>query len=143
MRINRKSILLIAVLYLAFLALTVSVSYFWDRATKGSFPAFADRSTSLYMLPPVTVNLASRGSKAHTARMSIGLEVKNDQLPRVEGYAPRIIDRIQTTMGRVSLDEVRDRKNLLWLSRTLLWEVNQVSGPVKILDVLFREIVVT
>jgi flagellar basal body-associated protein FliL len=142
--VRLRKIILIPVLYLAFLSLVVSVNFFAGHDIKQNIqPHAMPHTLRSFELPVMTVTLAPSGPRSSTARVGINLEIAPEDAKPLEKYAPVIIDGIQTTLQRISGNEVRVRPSLNWLRDDLLYEVNRLSGPVRVWGILIREFVVT
>lgn len=139
--IGRRRLAIFLCAYLAFLLLMGTIGYFNGRSDflKKALPvSMFDRY--FYNMGRTTINVGGSFTAAHGAvRMAISLEVEEKDAALIDSYAPRIMDRVQNYMGAIPIDDVRRGTSLEWLRRELLWEANQASGPVRILNVNFRE----
>ena len=96
-----------------------------------------------YALPDMIVNLQGERNRPNFLKVSMSLELaKPEDQPLVEKALPRIVDNFQVYMRELRVDEVRGSAGLFRLREELLARVNQAVAPVKVRDVLFKEILV-
>lgn len=94
-------------------------------------------------LPPM--NLTFSSSSAHTAgrvRINISLEVDKKYASKVEGYAPRITDRIVSYTQQLDFDEINRPSATKWLREHFLQIANTVSSSAPVIDVVFRQFLI-
>lgn len=96
-----------------------------------------------YDLPSMLVNLSTSGNKPTFLKLSVALELANatDKKP-LEEVMPRIIDNFQVYMRELRVSDLKGSAGLYRLREELLQRVNQAVEPVKVRDVLFREMLV-
>jgi flagellar basal body-associated protein FliL len=95
-------------------------------------------------LPDMLVNLNSTGQrKASFLKLSVSLELERaDDLPRVQAAMPAIIDNFQTYLKGLRVEDLRGSGGIYKLRSELLERVNASAKPVKVADVLFKEMLV-
>ena len=94
-------------------------------------------------LPDMLVNLNSTGRKSNYLKISISLEIENaDDEDRIKAVLPRIIDNFQVYLRELRVEDLRGSAGIMRLREQLLKRINVAAAPAKILDVLFREILV-
>ena len=95
-------------------------------------------------LPDFLVNLNSGGSKkANFLKLSVSLELdKQEDTPKLQAVMPRIIDNFQIYLRELRVDDLRGSGGIYRLREELLARVNAAVAPVKVNDVLFKEMLV-
>ncbi len=96
-----------------------------------------------YDLPELLVNLNSGGTRNVFLRLKVSLEIEDaDAIERLDLVLPRIIDNFQVYLRELRLDDLNGSAGLFRLKEELLVRVNVAATPVRINDVLFREMIV-
>lgn len=96
-----------------------------------------------YELPEMLVNLNSTGKKANFLKILVSLELENaEAVHGVEAVLPRVIDSFQVYLRELRIDDLRGSAGLYRLREELLLRVNAAVAPVKVKDVLFKEMLV-
>lgn len=94
-------------------------------------------------LPDLLVNLNTTGRKASFLKLSVSLELQNAaDIPRLKAVMPRIIDNFQVYLRELRVEDLRGSGGIYRLREELLARVNAAAAPVKITDVLFKEMLV-
>ena len=94
-------------------------------------------------LPDLLVNLSGNGHKTSFLKLSVSLELeKKEDIPLVNAVMPRIIDAFQVYLRELRLEDLRGSGGIYRLREELLRRVNAATAPVKIVDVLFKEMLV-
>lgn len=94
-------------------------------------------------LPDLLVNLNGAGRKASFLKLSVSLELeKQDDVPRLQSVLPRIIDNFQVYLRELRVEDLRGSGGIYRLREELLTRVNAAATPVKVTDVLFKEMLV-
>lgn len=89
------------------------------------------------------VNLNTVGRKQAFLKLSISLELeKADDLPRLQAVMPRVIDTFQVYLRELRVEDLRGSAGMYRLREELLTRVNAAAAPVKVTDVLFKEMLV-
>ena len=104
----------------------------------------AGESLSIFMdLPDMLVNLQSTGRKQSFLKIHVALELENpaDQ-PKVDAVMPRIIDSFQVYLRELRTDDLQGAAGMHLLREELLSRVSLAVQPVKVKDILFREILI-
>ncbi|MFL2687061.1 MAG: flagellar basal body-associated FliL family protein [Alphaproteobacteria bacterium] len=90
----------------------------------------------------VTLN-GGPGQKQSFLKMRINLELqKAGDQARIEQVMPRIIDNFQVFLRELRIEELQGSHGLYRVKEELLARVNTAAHPVKIKDVLFKEMLV-
>ena len=96
-----------------------------------------------YELPEMLVNLNSTGKKANFLKILVSLELESaEAVHSVEAVLPRVIDSFQVYLRELRIDDLRGSAGLYRLREELLLRVNAAVAPVKVKDVLFKEMLV-
>ncbi len=95
-------------------------------------------------LPDFLVNLNSDGAKkASFLKLSVSLELeKQEDTARLQAVMPRIVDNFQIYLRELRVDDLRGSGGIYRLREELLARVNAAVAPVKVNDVLFKEMLV-
>jgi flagellar protein FliL len=94
-------------------------------------------------LPDILVNLNSTGKKTSFLKMSVALELDDPaDVPRVQAVLPRIIDNFQVYLRELRVEDLRGSAGLYRLREELLTRVNAAAAPAKVVDILFKEMLV-
>lgn len=95
-------------------------------------------------LPDFLVNLNSGGTKkASFLKLSVSLELQNQEdTARLQAVMPRIVDNFQIYLRELRVDDLRGSGGIYRLREELLARVNAAVAPVKVNDVLFKEMLV-
>ena len=121
-----------------------------DAAPEGAMSA-ADKKdekdpkavVTYFTLPEIIVNLQNDHGRPVFLKLTMGLELeKAEDQPAVEKVLPRIVDNFQVYLRELRVDDLRGSAGLYRLREELLMRVNQAVAPVKVSDVLFKEMLV-
>jgi len=94
-------------------------------------------------LPDLLVNLNSTGRKASFLKISISLDLEEQgDSARIQAVMPRIIDNFQVYLRELRVEDLRGSGGIYRLREELLARVNAAASPVKVKDVLFKEMLV-
>jgi len=96
-----------------------------------------------YDLPEILVTLNSSGRKTNYLKLKVALELDGNQgVERLETVMPRIIDTFQVYLRELRVEDLEGSAGLLRLKEELLVRVNAAVRPVRVSDVLFKEMLV-
>lgn len=102
-----------------------------------------NKAPTYYNVPDMVVNLQAERNRPVYLKISMSLELANEKdIPAVEKILPRVIDNFQVYLRELRVDELRGSAGMYRLREELLMRVNQAVRPVKVKDVLFREMLV-
>lgn len=94
-------------------------------------------------LEEMLVTLASKGRKQSFLKLRVSLELGDPQdEARVTTVMPRIVDNFQVFLRELRVEELQGSQGVYRVKEELLSRVNAATHPVKVKDVLFREILV-
>ena len=94
-------------------------------------------------LPEMLVNLQTNGRKQAFLKIRVALELDavTDQ-PRIDLVLPRIVDNFQVYLRELRVEDLQGAAGMHLLREELLARVNSAVKPVKVNDVLFKEMLV-
>ncbi len=96
-----------------------------------------------YDLPDMLVNLNSSGKRPAFLKIKISIQLtKGEDQPAVEHVLPRIIDNFQVYLRELRLEDLKGSAGMYRLRQELLMRINAATFPVKVKDVLFKEMLV-
>jgi flagellar FliL protein len=112
--------------------------------TAEAAPAAAPAKPSVFFdLPDLLVNLNSAGRKASFLKISVSLDLEDQaDTARIQAVMPRIIDNFQVYLRELRVEDLRGSGGIYRLREELLARVNAAAAPVKVKDVLFKEMLV-
>ncbi|MDD4615713.1 MAG: flagellar basal body-associated FliL family protein [Alphaproteobacteria bacterium] len=88
------------------------------------------------------VNVSFSGASGMQMQLDLALEVEPRYAEVVEGYIPKVVDRLNAYFPKAKLDSLDRAHAMFLLRKDMLWEVNQVGIPVPVNDVLIQNLVV-
>lgn len=96
-----------------------------------------------YSMPEMVINLASPGKSASFLKATIILELPNKlDVVKVEANLPRLMDAFNTYIRELRASDLAGSAGITRLREELLLRANKALDPIKVNDVLFKEIVV-
>jgi flagellar protein FliL len=96
-----------------------------------------------YELEGFIVNLRKVGGQPSFLKMAVTLEVEGaENVVKVQSKLPVIRDTFQVYLRELRADDLQGSSGIFRLREGLLLRVNKVVYPIKITDILFREILV-
>ncbi len=96
-----------------------------------------------YDLPEMLVNLNTGGGKASYLKIRVALEVEGKKtIAELEDQLPRIIDNFQIYLRELRLEDLNGSAGMFRLKEELLARVNTALAPIRVNDVLFKEMLV-
>jgi len=154
-RMSGKKIILFFVLPVLLLIGAAAAAYFMGYADsllgKESDPAAAaqakldeQRAKAVFFdLPELLVNLNAPGRRTNFLKISISLELSADaDIKQLEVVMPRIVDSFQVYLRELRVTDLKGSAGIYRLREDLLRRVNEAARPVKINDVLFKEVLI-
>jgi flagellar protein FliL len=94
-------------------------------------------------LPDLLINLNSTGRKTTFLKLAIALQLESPaDVPKVQAVMPRLIDQFQVYLRELRADDIKGSAGMYRLREELLARVAVAAAPVKVEDVLFREVLV-
>lgn len=101
------------------------------------------KQTIFYDMPDMLVNLNGTSKKASFLKMTISLELENQvDVAKLQSVMPRVIDNFQVYLRELRAEDLKGSAGMYRLREELLLRVNAAAAPAKIVDVLFKEMLV-
>ncbi len=154
-RLSGKKIVLLFVLPLLLVLGTAVGVYFsgaadgllgkkQDKAAAEKAKLEAQRAKAVFFdLPELLVNLNSSGRRTNFLKISISLELPGEaDVKQLQMMLPRIIDSFQVYLRELRVSDLQGSAGMYRLREDLLRRVNEAAAPVKINDVLFKEMLI-
>jgi flagellar FliL protein len=117
----------------------------FGRAEEKHEPAAeaAAKKAVYYDFPDLLVNLNGNGRKTSFLKISISLELEDAaDVPKLQGVMPRIVDSFQVYLRELRPEDLKGSAGIYRLREELLTRVAAAAAPVKVVDVLFKEMLV-
>lgn len=99
-----------------------------------------------YDVPDILVNVATgEDSKPAFLKLSVSLELEGEAeaaKAAIEPVMPRVVDQLQTYLRELRVEDLTGSASVFRLKEEMLRRVNLAVEPVKIKDVLFREMII-
>jgi flagellar FliL protein len=95
-------------------------------------------------LPEILVNLNSAGTRrTNFLKISISLEVESStDVVKLQSLMPRIVDSFQVYLRELRVEDLKGSAGMYRLREDLLRRINEATRPVKVNDVLFKEMLI-
>ena len=148
---GKKKLIIIIVLALVLLLGGGGAAYFFlfsSSSTEVVEPendpnAEPESKAYFYDLPEMTVNLNSQNKRAQYLRLKVSLELlSQEQAQKIEPFMPRVLDAFQVYLRELRTSDLEGSAGLFRLKRELLKRINDAIYPVKVNDILFKEILI-
>lgn len=96
-----------------------------------------------YDLPELLVNLNTGQRKATFLKIRISLELDQQRdVPKLEQFMPRIIDNFQVYLRELRIEDLKGSAGMYRLREELLTRVTAAASPIKVNDILFKEMLI-
>jgi flagellar FliL protein len=150
---DRKKLILLIVLPIVVLIAAGAGVYFsgladsflkGDGAAKQQDTAEPSRPAVFLDLPEILVNLNATGNRrSNFLKINISLEVESPaDVLKLQSLMPRIVDSFQVYLRELRVEDLRGSAGMYRLREDLLRRINEAARPVKINDVLFKEMLI-
>jgi flagellar FliL protein len=149
---RKKLILLIALPIVVLIAAAAGVYFsgLADHFLKGDSGAAKQEDTApakpavFLDLPEILVNLnAAANRRSNFLKINISLEVESPaDVLKLQALMPRIVDSFQVYLRELRVEDLRGSAGMYRLREDLLRRINEAARPVKINDVLFKEMLI-
>ena len=93
-------------------------------------------------LPRMSMTISSGSGESGRLRLDVSLEVEQKNLAQLEDFQPRINDKLVSFVRKLDMDDMRKPEALPELRKELLRQVNSVSYPVPVMDIVFRQFII-
>ncbi len=116
-------------------------------AAEGAAPAapapITPQRAFFFEVPDLIVNLNTNGRKSTFLKIKVALELEGPQdVDRINDALPRIVDNFQVYLRELRVDDLNGSAGMYRLREELLRRVNIAARPVRVRDVLFKEMLV-
>jgi len=98
------------------------------------------RDAAYVDVPRMTVSLG--GSASTRIQVDITLEVPKKDADVLEGYLPKIMDRLNVYLPKIKADELKNPDAMFMLHKEMLYQINNIGIPVKVNDVVLQNLVI-
>jgi len=146
---SKKKIIIIGALALLLLIGGVAGAYFaglFGNHKGGSEEAGKEAKeihAVYYTMPEFLINLNTANKSSSFLKTTVILEVaKQEDVPLIEANLPRLVDAVNTYLRELRASDLSGSAGIQRLREELLIRANKSLAPVKINDVLFKEIVI-
>ncbi len=147
---RKKLIIMIALALVLVVGLGGGVYFFMFSSSSSSVVependpnAEPESKAYFYDLPEMTVNLNSQNRRAQYLRLKVSLELlSQEQAQKIEPFMPRVLDAFQVYLRELRTRDLEGSAGLFRLKRELLKRINDAIYPVKVNDILFKEILI-
>ncbi len=112
-------------------------------AEHGETAAAAGHDTFIFNLPPMMVNLNSQGENAAFMKLTVALEVADEQMMnQIQPRLAKVVDAFQVYLRELRKSDLEGSAGIYRLKEELLRRVNLAIYPAHVESVLFKEILV-
>lgn len=110
-----------------------------EAAAAAEEPASDAEPASYVEIPEIQANLASASKRGNFLRLSLWLEVKNEEeSKKLEGVMPRIIDQFQVYLRSLRIEDLQGADGVQRMRDELLMRAKAAAKPVEVKDVLIK-----
>lgn len=96
-----------------------------------------------YELPSLTVNLNTAGRKARFIKIQVSLELElEEDKPKVEAVIARVMDNFNVYLRELRVEDLDGSAGMYRLREELLTRIRAAVAPVKVRDILFKEMLI-
>lgn len=96
-----------------------------------------------YELPALTVNLNTGGRQARFIKIQVSLELENEaDKPKVEAVIARVMDNFNVYLRELRIEDLNGSAGVYRLREELLTRIRSAVAPVKVRDILFKEMLI-
>lgn len=114
-----------------------------DQAPAGETVEGESGPSVFYELPALTVNLNTAGRKARFIKIQVSLElVAEEDKPKVEAVIARVMDNFNVYLRELRIEDLGGSAGMYRLREELLSRIRAAVAPVKVRDILFREMLI-
>jgi flagellar FliL protein len=102
-----------------------------------------NKKVVFYDLPEMLVNLNSGNSSSSFLKLGVSLELEDESvITDLELLIPRIMDNFQVYLRELRKEDLSGSQGVFRLKEELLMRINNSAAPIKVNDVLFKEMLV-
>ncbi len=96
-----------------------------------------------YELPSLTVNLNTAGRKARFIKIQVSLELALEtDKPKVEAVIARVMDNFNVYLRELRIEDLSGSAGMYRLREELLIRIRAAVAPVRVRDILFKEMLI-
>ncbi len=96
-----------------------------------------------YELPSLTVNLNTAGRKARFIKIQVSLELELEtDKPKVEAVIARVMDNFNVYLRELRIEDLSGSAGMYRLREELLIRIRAAVAPVRVRDILFKEMLI-
>ena len=96
-----------------------------------------------YELPALTVNLNTAGRKARFIKIQVSLELTSEEdKPKVEAVIARVMDNFNVYLRELRIEDLDGSAGMYRLREELLTRIRAAVAPVRVRDILFKEMLI-
>ncbi|MBO6947011.1 MAG: flagellar basal body-associated FliL family protein [Rhodospirillales bacterium] len=100
-------------------------------------------SSVFYELPALTVNLNTAGRKARFIKIQVSLELEHEEdKPKVEAVIARVMDNFNVYLRELRIEDLDGSAGMYRLREELLTRIRAAVAPVRVRDILFKEMLI-
>jgi flagellar FliL protein len=116
---------------------------FFGKGKAGTEDARPQKPAVFFDMPELLVNLNTGGRRVNFLKLTVALELDDPaDIPKLQILMPRLIDSFQVYLRELRIEDLRGSAGIYRLREDLLSRVNEIARPVKVRDVLFKEMLV-
>jgi flagellar FliL protein len=98
---------------------------------------------AFYDMPQISVNLLTDSRVTRFLKIKVSLELASEaDVPALEKLMPRVMDDFQVFLRQLRVEDIKGSTGMHRLKEGLLLRAQQSAAPVKVRNVLFKEIIV-
>lgn len=98
---------------------------------------------AFYDMDDMLVNLNAPGRQPRFLKISISIEMeKESEIGKLENVLPRVRDQFQVYLRELRVEDLQGSAGIYRLREELLARVNKATYPVRVKDILFREMLI-
>ena len=113
------------------------------KSKTGGEEAQSQKPAVFFDMPELLVNLNTGGRRVNFLKLTVALELDDPaDIPKLQILMPRLIDSFQVYLRELRIEDLRGSAGIYRLREDLLSRVNEIARPVKVRDVLFKEMLV-
>lgn len=105
---------------------------------EGPHPVFVE-------VPDILVNIAVTDNKPGFLKLSVSLELEGaeeEAKAAIEPVMPRVVDQLQTYLRELRVEDLTGSAAVFRLKEEILRRINLAVEPIRVKDVLFREMII-
>ena len=114
-----------------------------ESAEAAATPPPPAEETKFVDLPDMLVNIDSAGARPSYLKIRVSLELDMDvDTAAIRAMSPRIEDKFQTYLRELRLEDMKGGAGFALLRKELRVRINAAIDPIKVKDVLFRNLLI-